>query len=114
MAPMFDPMYPLGVGLVSLVETGILNIESSMLFTALEIAALGGGLWWYFRNGRKYPATGLLLSVLPVFFAWRSLGTYFYYVDVILLAVILIDYHAQKAAVADGAPQTPTPIGATA
>ncbi len=100
MAPMFDPMYPLGVGLVSLVETGILGIESSTIFTILEIAALGGGLWWYFRYGQKYPAAGLLLSVLPVFFAWRSLGPYFYYIDIILLAMVLIAYHARKNAAA--------------
>jgi len=98
MAPMLDPIYPLGVGLVSLVETGIMNVQSSALFTALEIAALTAGLWWYFKNGRRYPATGLLLSVLPVFFAWRSLGTYFYYVDIILLAMILIEYNTQRPA----------------
>ncbi len=97
-APMFDRLYPLGVGLVSLTETGIINIESSTIFTVLEIAALGGGLWWYFRSGNRFPATGLLLSVFPVFFAWRSLGTYFYYVDIILLAVVLIEYHARKNA----------------
>jgi hypothetical protein len=97
-APMFDKLYPLGVGLVSLTETSIITIQASTIFTVLEMAALGGGLWWYFRNGGKYPATGLLLSVFPVFFAWRSLGTYFYYVDIILLAVVLIEYHARKNA----------------
>ena len=106
-APLFDPLYPLGVGLVSLTETGILNIQSSTLFTILEMAALVGGLWWYFRNGRKYPAAGLLLSILPVFFAWRSLGPYFYYFDIILLAVVLIEYHSHKI-------QLPTAIEAPA
>ena len=114
MAPMFDKLYPLGVGLVSLTETGIINIESSMLFTVMEIAALGGGLWWYFRTRRKYPAAGLLLSVLPVFFAWRSLNTYFFYVDIILLAAVLIEYHARKTTPAIGcAPDKSLVIGAT-
>jgi hypothetical protein len=93
MAPIFDRLYPLGAGLVSLTETGIINIESSTVFTVLEAAALVGGLLWYFKNGRKYPALGLLLSILPVFFAWRSLGSYFFYYDIILLAVILIEYN---------------------
>jgi hypothetical protein len=96
MAPMFDPLYPLGVGLVSLVQTGIIHLESSAIFSVMQTAALLGGLGWYLRNGRKYPAAGLLLSVLPVFFAWRSFGTYFYYVDFILLAVVLIEYHARR------------------
>jgi hypothetical protein len=98
MAPMLDRLYPLGVGLVSLTETGIINIESSTVFTVLEIAALVGGLLWYFRNGLKYPAVGLLLSILPVFFAWRSLGSYFFYYDIILLTVILIEYHNRAPA----------------
>ena len=98
MAPMFDPLYPLGVGLVSLTETGIINIQSSTIFSVLEIAALIGGLWWYYKNGRKYPAAGLLLSILPVFFAWRSLGSYFFYYDIILLAVVLIEYRFRNTA----------------
>jgi hypothetical protein len=98
MAPIFDRLYPLGVGLVSLTETGIINIESSTVFTVLEAVALVGGLLWYFRNGRKYPALGLLLAILPVFFAWRSLGSYFFYYDIILLAVILIEYHNRAPA----------------
>ncbi|APV43920.1 hypothetical protein Dform_00565 [Dehalogenimonas formicexedens] len=95
MAPVFDPLYPLGVGLVSLTETGIVNIESSAVFTLLELAALGGGLWWYYKNGPKYPSTGLLLAILPVFFAWRSLNSYFFYFDIILLAAVLIEYHSR-------------------
>ncbi|XUX00859.1 MAG: hypothetical protein TUN42_02425 [Dehalogenimonas sp.] len=98
MAPMIDPLYPLGVGLVSLTETGIVNIQSSVVFTVLEIAALAGGLWWYYKNGSKYPSTGLLLAILPVFFAWRSLGSYFFYFDIILLTAVLIEYRSQNIA----------------
>jgi hypothetical protein len=95
MAPLFAHFYPLGVGLVSLTETGVINIQSSTIFTILEMAALFGGLWWYYKNGKKHPVTGLLLAILPVFFAWRSLGPYFFYYDIILFAAILIDYRSR-------------------
>jgi uncharacterized membrane protein len=90
LAPMVDELYPMGVGLVSLVETGIFHIGSSTLFTILEAAAFAGGLLWYFQHGRGLAETGLLLSILPMFFAWRSLGNYFFYVDLIILAALLI------------------------
>ncbi|AKG53880.1 hypothetical protein DGWBC_1228 [Dehalogenimonas sp. WBC-2] len=90
LAPMTDSLYPMGVGLAGLVESGILQIETSTLFTILEAAALAGGLLWYFLRGRNFPETGLLLSILPLFFAWRSLSDYFFYVDLIVLASLLL------------------------
>lgn len=96
LAPMIDELYPMGVGLASLVETGILQLESSTLFTVLEMAAIAGGLLWYLLRGRDFPETGLLLSILPMFFAWRSLGNYFFYVDLIILAALLIKMKTEQ------------------
>ena len=52
---------------------------------------MAGGLAWYYRYGKERPYTGLILSALPLFFAWRSLWNYFYYVGLITFAAILAD-----------------------
>jgi hypothetical protein len=33
---------------------------------------------WYWRICRSYPESAMLLAVIPLFFAWRSLPSYFY------------------------------------
>ncbi len=89
LAPMAGEMFPAGSGMVSLITSGVVPFDWPFLFTILELAAFGGGILWYIRNARRAPHAGLLLAVVPLFFAWRSLWSYFYFVDIILLAVVL-------------------------
>ncbi len=91
LSPMIEPMFPIGVGLTTAVTTGILNIRSSLPFAGLEILIFVAAIVWYARNCKRYPHTAPLLSVLPLFFAWRSLWSYFFYVDLIALAALIID-----------------------
>ncbi len=44
----------------------------------LEAIAMLGSLVWYWRICRKHPEAVMLLAVIPLFFAWRSLPSYFY------------------------------------
>lgn len=85
---MKDPLFPSGWGIVALVMHGWINIESPLPFTIVEAAVFLTAAIWYWRNARKYPNLGVVLPVLPLFFAWRSLWPYFFYVDVVLLAVV--------------------------
>ena len=55
------------------------------------------GIAWYWRNCRRYPHTGILLAVVPLFFAWRSSWWYFFGSDIILLAVIIIEDYGGDA-----------------
>jgi uncharacterized membrane protein len=91
----FDPLtgdlFPSGVGIATLVMAGIVNIKSSMPFLVMELAVLLAGGIWYYRNCRRYPNTGLVLAVLPLFFAWRSGWSYFFFIDIILLVAILLN-----------------------
>jgi hypothetical protein len=96
LAPITDRMFPLGVGLISLVTSGLLDIRSPLLFTALEFGVYALSLVWYWFYCRRYPNAGLVLSVLPLFFAWRSLWTYFFYIDIILLASVLINEYGPE------------------
>lgn len=89
--PMTEPFFPLGVGVVTVVTSGLVVIKSSFVFTGMEAAVFLAALVWYWRNCRRYPHTGPILAMLPLFFAWRSLWSYFFYVDIIALAGILID-----------------------
>jgi hypothetical protein len=99
MAPITDNMFPLGIGIVSLISSGILDIRSPLIFSILEIGVAVMVIFWYFRNCRRYPHAGPVLAVLPLFFAWRSLWPYFFYADIIILAGIIIDEYDQSGRV---------------
>ena len=90
LAPVTSPMFPNGVGIVSLVISGFINIRSSISFAVLEAVVFIGGALWYARNAKRYPFAGPILAVLPLFFAWRSLLNYFFYVQIIVIACMLI------------------------
>lgn len=90
LAPVLDPMFPKGVGLVAFSIAGILP-PSSLLFTVIEISVLILALLWYYFNCRKYPQAGLLLAVLPLFFAWRSFSCYFYFASLMVFGAVVIE-----------------------
>jgi hypothetical protein len=89
LAPMTSPMFPNGIGIVSLVVSGFINIRSSLPFVILEAIVFIGGAFWYSLKAKKYPFAGPMLAVLPLFFAWRSLLNYFFYVQIIVIACML-------------------------
>ena len=88
-SPMAEPMFPLGVGFISLVTSGLINVQTSLPFTILELIVFIVAIVWYVRNCVSYPEAGLVLAVLPLFFAWRSLWTYFFYISIIILTRML-------------------------
>ncbi|MHB8105448.1 MAG: glycosyltransferase family 87 protein [Dehalococcoidales bacterium] len=89
-SPMVEPMFPLGIGFVSLVTSGLVNIQTSIPFTVAEVVVFIGAVLWYIRYGKRYPDIGPILAILPLFFAWRSIWTYFFYVTIIVLTRMLI------------------------
>lgn len=95
-APITHNMFPLGVGIISLVSGGLVDIQSPLVFNILEIAIAAAAVIWYFFKCRRYPETGLILAVLPLFFAWRSLWGYFFYIDIIVLASIMLNEYGAK------------------
>jgi uncharacterized membrane protein len=78
MAPVADPMFPLGIGFISLSNAHLLPYFSPNVYTALEGISIVFSLIWYWRICKKRPEAAMLLAVLPLFFAWRSLPSYFY------------------------------------
>ncbi len=90
MAPMIEPMFPLGVGAISLITSGLVDVQMTLPFAIAEVVVLIGAALWYWRYCKRYPDIGPVLAIMPLFFAWRSLWTYFYYVAIIVLARMLI------------------------
>lgn len=78
LAPIADPMFPSGVGLVALGLTPLLPLLPGVVYTALEALAMLFCIAWYWRICKSRPEAAMLLAVLPLFFAWRSLPSYFY------------------------------------
>lgn len=89
LAPVADPMFPLGNGLIRLSLVGILPLMPSYVYTGFELLAIVGCLWWYWHCGRRTLAQGFALPVLPLWFAWRSLTTYFYFITLPGVALAL-------------------------
>ncbi len=79
MAPIADPMFPMGVGLVGLVGSPFMHTYmASIVYSVLEYAVFYPlCIAWYWRLCRSHPEAAMLLAVLPLFFAWRSLPSYF-------------------------------------
>ncbi len=78
MAPVSDPMFPMGVGIVSLSSTPLLPFFSPMVYDVLELGAMLIALAYFWRLCKERPEAAMLMAVIPLFFAWRSLSSYFY------------------------------------
>jgi uncharacterized membrane protein len=79
LAPVRDPMFPEGSGIIALPIGHLLPFLPHNAYTVLEVAGIAGTLLWYIRRGHNRPEAALVLAVLPLFLAWRSLPTYFYF-----------------------------------
>jgi hypothetical protein len=77
LAPMADPMFPLGVGLVNLSASHLLPYLPNWCYLSLEAGAMAAMLAWYWRICRTCPQAAMFLAVMPLFLAWRSLPSYF-------------------------------------
>jgi uncharacterized membrane protein len=89
LAPENGLMFPSGTGLIHLSVAGVLPLAPEGVYSILEVVALAAVVIWYWRYGADLPEEiGLVLAVLPLFLAWRSLTTYFYFVG--LPAVVLL------------------------
>ncbi|HEX5439298.1 MAG TPA: glycosyltransferase 87 family protein [Ktedonobacterales bacterium] len=91
LAPQIDPMFPLGNGLVRLSLAGVLPLAPAPVYLALEALAIAACLLVYWRQPRPGAGLGFVLAVTPLWFAWRSLTTYFYFVTLPALALALSD-----------------------
>jgi hypothetical protein len=97
MGPMTDPMFPLGVGIIALFVSNVVPMLPKLAFTLAELAAWTGSVFAFARFRLLTPASGVMLAGLPLFFAWRSLITYFYLVPLLALAVTMAESTSRPA-----------------
>lgn len=76
--PVSEPMFPRGVGLVALGTNGAGPLLPAMTYLLLEAVAAVGVVVLAWRTRRTSPELGVVLAMVPLWFAWRSLFSYFF------------------------------------
>jgi hypothetical protein len=87
-APIADPMFPRGAGLIFLVLNGVLPLWPPLAYTALEGAAFAICVAVAWRARRTSPELGAVLALLPLYFAYRSLFSYFFLLPLFAFAAL--------------------------
>jgi Glycosyltransferase family 87 len=100
LAPQVEPMFASGTGLIRLSLARVLPLAPQGVYTALEAIVLVASLVWYWRRGKDSPEMAFVLAVLPLFFAWRSLTTYFYYIGLPAVTLFLARRYGEQRLVA--------------
>jgi uncharacterized membrane protein len=88
--PFSLPSFPDGIGLVAFARAGALPLRPPGIYAALELLALGGLSLWLATTRRRIPGEALLvLGLLPLALAWRSLLAYFIWLPALTLLAAL-------------------------
>lgn len=87
LVPMTDPMFAVGLGIVAPALAGIWPLWPPIVYTLLEAAAWLG-LMVYQARREAITSDGLLLALLPLFFARRSPINYFALLPVLALWLV--------------------------
>jgi glycosyl transferase family 87 len=88
-APIADPMFPRGAGVIFLVIDRVLPLWPPLAYTALEGLAFAVCLLVAWRARRTSPELGAVLATLPLFFAYRSLFSYFFLLPLFAFAAFV-------------------------
>jgi hypothetical protein len=88
LTPAIEPMFARGAGLIFLFTNGGLPLAPSFVYTALEAIAGIICLVIAWRTRRTSPELGAILAIVPLFFAWRSLFSYFFLLPLFALAAV--------------------------
>lgn len=88
-APIADPMFPRGAGLIFLMIDRVLPFWPPLVYTALEGVAFVACIAVAWRARRTSPELGAVLAMLPLFFAYRSLFSYFFLLPLFAFAALV-------------------------
>ena len=75
--PLDEPLFPSGIGVVALARGGALPFAPPAVYAVLEALALVAALWAALHWRDCLGDAVLLLPLVPLFFAFRSLPSYF-------------------------------------
>lgn len=86
LTPLIEPMFARGAGIVFLGTNGGLPLLWASAYFALEAIAMAVCLFVAWRTRRTSPEIGIALALIPLFFAWRSLFSYFFLIPLFAFA----------------------------
>jgi uncharacterized membrane protein len=86
--PALEPMFARGAGLIFLFTNGGLPLLPMLAYSALEAMAGIICVVVAWRTRRTSPELGAVLAIVPLFFAWRSLFSYFFLLPLFALAAV--------------------------
>ncbi len=89
LTPVIEPMFPRGAGLIFLSTSGGLPLLPSSVYLAMEAAAMLASVVIAWRARRTSPEIGVALALIPLFFAYRSLFSYFFLVPLFAFAALV-------------------------
>jgi hypothetical protein len=88
LGPLLDGLFPLGVGPVGLITSGVLPIQAAPLFTALMLGCVAASVVAALRWDRTHPGIAVLLGALALFLGPRSLLEYIAGAGLLLAAAV--------------------------
>ena len=88
-APIADPMFPRGAGSIFLVLNGPLPLWPPLAYTAFEVTAFAICVAVAWRARHTSPELGAVLALVPLYFAYRSLFSYFFLLPLFAFAALV-------------------------
>ncbi|MDQ2911733.1 MAG: hypothetical protein M3T56_00565 [Chloroflexota bacterium] len=86
--PLVEPMFPRGAGIIFLFTNGGLPMLPTIAYSVVEAFAGIICLVVAWRTRRTSPELGAVLAIVPLFFASRSLFSYFFLLPLFALAAV--------------------------
>jgi len=86
--PLVEPMFARGAGLIFLFTNGGLPLLPTVAYSVAEAIAGIICLVVAWRTRRTSPELGAVLAIVPLFFAWRSLFSYFFLLPLFAFAAV--------------------------
>lgn len=86
LTPVVEPMFPRGAGVVFLGTNGVGPLLPTLVHAAAEAVVYVACLVVAWRERERSPELGVVLAVVPLYFAHRSLFSYFFLVPLFALA----------------------------
>lgn len=96
LAPLLDPFFPGGVGIVILLRNQLIPPLPKFLFSLVTFSILVILLVWYYIRYQKVKPLGIILGTIPLWFTWRSGFNFFYLNSLLLLGVIMYQSCSKK------------------
>ncbi len=100
LVPMFDPMFPMGYGAITLMLGRDLPLLSPHVWMAMVLLVMAGLLLFMWKR-RVISPEGIFLGLVPLWFSWRSLMNYFavipFLVAWVAVAQMIAAHQAEEA-----------------